>query len=227
MKAASNPNDKESDPSAVGVVIADDHPIVRSGIRNELASHNDIVVLGEAVDGDEALHQAQTLRPDVLLLDINMAGLRAVQVVRELCEMDNPPRVLVLSAFGDLEYVLAMLRAGAAGYMLKEEDPSTITEGVRAVVQGETWLSSAVSASLVAYALEIEDDPVKQDLSPRETEVLGLLARGLVNEQIAESLCISIGTVKNHVSNIYEKLRVQSRAEAVAWAWQHGIVTKH
>ncbi|MGD8760247.1 MAG: response regulator transcription factor [Anaerolineales bacterium] len=227
MRATSNPKDKGVNPSPVGVVIADDHPIVRSGIRNELASHSDIVLLGEAVDGDEALHQAQALRPDVLLLDINMPGLRAVQVVRELCEMDSPPRVLVLSAFGDLEYVLAMLKAGAAGYMLKDEDPSTITEGVRAVVQGETWLSSAVSAGLVAYALESEDDPVKQNLSARETEVLGLLARGLANERIAESLCISTGTVKNHVSNIYEKLRVQSRAEAVAWAWQHGIVTKH
>jgi DNA-binding NarL/FixJ family response regulator len=227
MKATSNPNDKEDNLGTVGVVIADDHPIVRSGIRTELVSHDDIVLLGEAVDGDEALHQAQTLRPDVLLLDINMPGLRAVHVVRELCEMDSPPRVLVLSAFGDLEYVLAMLKAGAAGYMLKDEDPSTITEGVRAVVQGETWLSAAVSASLVAYALESEDDPVKQNLSAREAEVLGLLARGLANERIAESLCISTGTVKNHVSKIYEKLRVQSRAEAVAWAWQHGIVTKH
>jgi two-component system response regulator NreC len=208
----------------IRVLLADDHLIVRSGIRDELARQPDIEVVGEAMDGDEALRLARTLLPDVLLLDINTSSLKAVRVIRELQAQPTPPRVLILTAYGDIENVIGMLKAGATGYLLKEEDPSTIVEGVRAVAQGKTWLSSTVAESLVGQAAEEEKPTLEEMLSERELEVLRLLAQGYTNTQIAEKLAISESTVKNHVTNLYDRLGVHSRAEAVAWAWQHGLI---
>jgi two-component system response regulator DegU len=206
---------------SIQVLIADDHPVVRNGIRDELAKHADLALVGEATDGDQALALARSLKPDVVLLDINMPGKRAVQVVRELGESKGGPRVLVLSAYGDLEYVFEMLRAGVDGYLLKDEDPDRISEGIRAVTDGQTWLSAAIESKIVDQSIGKIRQP---NLSPREQEVLRLIARGLSNEDIAEQLTISEGTVKNHVSNLYTKLGVRSRAQAVAWAWENGKV---
>ena len=202
----------------IRVLVADDHPVVRGGIKDELAKHPDLLLLGEAVDGDQALERSRTLRPDVLLLDINMPGLQPVKVVRELAKLENGPQILVLSAYSDVEYVFEMLKAGVDGYLLKDEEPGRIAEGIRAVAAGKTWLSSAVAASIVEGTVR---EGRQHALSPREEEVLSLMAKGLGNEVIAETLSISLGTVKNHVSNLYSKLGVRSRAEAVAWAWAH------
>ena len=210
--------------SPITVVLADDHPVVRTGVRNELFRHADIEVVGEAVNGDEALRLTRQLRPRVLILDINMAGLRAAQVVREVRNGEGGSHVLILSAYGDLEYVLAMLRAGATGYLLKEEDPSAIVEAIRGVAKGETWLSSSVASSLALSALKEDGGKTRFELTQREKEVLVLVAKGYNNVRVAESLSISEGTVKNHITNTYDKLGVKTRAEAVAWAWQHGMV---
>jgi DNA-binding NarL/FixJ family response regulator len=207
------------------LVIADDHPIVRSGIKNELQLAG-MEVIGEASDGDEALRLAQTAQPDVLLLDIQMPGLKAVPLVRELRSLPAPPQVLILSAYGDMEYVLAMLSAGAAGYVLKDEVPAMLVQGVRAVARGETWLSAKVAASLVSHSIAMTPEAQPPGLSAREKEVLALVARGHNNRQIAERLSLSEGTIKNHITNICDKLSVHSRAEVVAWAWEHGIVAK-
>jgi len=208
----------------IEIVIADDHPIVRNGIKNELLRTDDIEVVGEAEDGDESLQQAITLEPDVLLLDINMPGLRAIEVVREISKREGKTKILVLSAFGDLEYILAMLKAGASGYMLKDEEPATIAKGIRAISKGETWLSADVATRLVFASVRSEKNFGMSELTSREKEVLTLIAKGHDNQKIAKNLTISEGTVKNHVSNIYDKIAVNSRAEAVAWAWQHGLV---
>ncbi len=208
----------------IRVVVADDHPIVRSGIRNELLCHSDVEVLGEAANGDETLRQIEALQPDVLLLDINMPGLRAIQLVRQLRALPTPPQILVLTAYGDAELVLALLKAGATGYLLKDEDPATIIEGVRTVAQGETYLSKAVVASVVEHTISGETKQPRPELSPREMEVLQLLAQGWDNVQIAQTLNISEGTVKNHVTNIYSKMGARSRAELVAWAWQRRLM---
>lgn len=205
----------------VQVLIADDHPVVRSGIRDELAKHADLSVVGEATDGDQTLALSRRLKPDVLLLDIEMPGLRAVQVVRELRQLKDRPKVLVLSAYGDVEYVLEMLRAGVDGYMLKDEDPMRIIEGIRAVIQDQTWLSGEIEEKIRRGSIDRIFEP---SLTPREDEVLRLMARGSSNGEIAEKLTIAEGTVKNHVSNLYTKLGVNSRAQAVAWAWLHGKV---
>jgi len=211
----------------IRVLIADDHPVVRSGIRNELDAHDDIQVVGEAVDGDEALAQAEALQPDVLVLDLQMPGTKAPEVVRRLRATASGSHVLVLTAYGDVEYVLGMMQAGAEGYLLKDEDPAVIAEGVRAVDQGRVWLSGSVSATI---ARNLQSDlpspwqPPEALLTERELEVLTLVAQGCSNPQISERLVIADGTVRNHISAIYSKLRVNSRAEAVAWAWQRGVV---
>lgn len=212
------------EPMTIKVVLADDHPIVRSGIKNELGQSRDIEVVGEAADGDEALRMAQAVQPDVLVLDINMPGQKAVRVIRELQAQAARPRILILTAYSDVENVAGMLNAGATGYLLKDEDPSVIAEGVRAVAQGKTWLSAAVAASLARQVVGEEQLGVNWALSERELEVLRLMAQGYGNTHIGEALSISEGTVKNHVTNIYDHLGVHARAEAVVWAWQHGVV---
>jgi DNA-binding NarL/FixJ family response regulator len=214
------------DERIIRVVVADDHPIVRSGVINELERDGSFSILGEAENGDQALEMSLALSPDVLILDINMPGTKAVQVVRELISRKESIRILVLSAYGDAEYVFAMLRAGANGFMLKDEAPHVILEGLRAVYNGETWLSSTAAENLVRISSATENGDGEQDLSSREVEVLVLLARGYSNERIAGELSITEGTVKNHVSQIYMKLGLHSRAEAVAWAWEHGVVSK-
>ncbi len=211
----------------ISVVVADDHPIIRSGIKNELLRYPDIKVLGEAADGNEALYQVEALQPDVLLLDINMPGLKAIQVVRQLRALPAPPQILILTAYGDVELVMALLKAGAKGYLLKDDDPSAIIAGVRTVAQGETYLSRVVATSVVEYLVKGETKRLGPELSPREMEVLQLVAQGWGNAQIAQTLDISEGTVKNHVTSLYNKVGVRSRAELVVWAWQCKLPDKH
>jgi DNA-binding NarL/FixJ family response regulator len=209
---------------AIHVLIADDHPIVRSGIRNELSHHPDFEIVGEAISGDEILPQLGESHADVLILDINMPGMKAKHILGELEKVERPPQVLVLTAYGDPENVLGMLKAGARGYLLKDSSPGNIADGIRAVAKGMTWLSPEVASVLLETQID-EKANFEETLSARETEVLQFLAQGYSNAQIAERLSISEGTVKNHITNIYDKLCLHTRAEAVAWAWQNGLVS--
>lgn len=207
----------------ITVLVADDHPIVRSGIVNELRYHPDIEVIGEADSGDKVLPLVQELRPDVLVLDINMPGMKGVRIVEELVGQDQAPQVLVLTAYGDPENVLGMLKAGAKGYLLKDSSPNEIAEGIRAVTEGMTWLCPAVTQVLVESGISGNNPVEAQALTGREVEVLQCVAQGYNNAQVAERLKISESTVKNHMSSLYDKLGLHTRAEAVAWAWQHGM----
>jgi NarL family two-component system response regulator LiaR len=207
----------------IKVLLADDHPALRAGIKGML-EQVDIEVVGEAADGDEALRLAERLVPDVLVLDAVMPGLRAPQVIHRLRETRPDLRVLVLTAYDDNELVFGLLEAGAVGYVLKEEALETIEAAVRAVARGESWLSPKMAAKVMKEALGKEEAEEAIPLSERELEVLRLMAKGWSNKRIAEDLSITEGTVKNHVTNIYAKLWVHSRAEAVAWAWQQGLV---
>lgn len=208
----------------IRVLIADDHPIVRSGIERELARQQDFEVIGEALNGDDALRLARELEPDVLMLDINMPGLKAIKVLQAVKQELEGCRVLVLTAYGDPGTVLGMFKAGADGYLLKDEDPFLISEAVRSLAKGEVWFSPMLPPDVVALVQTNQAVTLGDALTPREQEVLERLVAGSANKEIALSLQTTERTVEFHVSNILHKLGVSSRLEAAMWAREHGVV---
>ncbi len=210
------------DEGPIRVVLADDHPLFRAGVRTLLERAGGVEVVAEAADGVEALALIREHSPDVLVLDMEMPGMTGVEAARRLRATGIEVRILVLSAYDDDEYVAELLANGADGYLTKDEAPERIVAAVRGVAQGrDGWLSDGVAEKARRRRAA---EPAAQPLSPREREVLRLIADGLDNGAIAEGLFISESTVKNHVTNIYAKLGVRSRAEAVAWAWRSGLM---
>ena len=205
------------------MLIVDDHAVVREGLRSFLELQEGIEVVGEAGDGEAALREAEALRPEVILMDLVMPRLDGVGAMRELRVRLPSTRVIVLTSFVDDERLLPALRAGAAGYLLKNSEPSEVTRAIRAAHDGEALLDPVVAARLVR---EITDPPASaQDrLTPRERQVLALIARGLPNKLIARELEISEKTVKTHVGHVLEKLGVSDRTQAALHAVRAGLV---
>jgi DNA-binding NarL/FixJ family response regulator len=208
----------------IRVVIADDHPVVRAGILSLLGKVPNIQLAGETGEGQQVEALAGRIVPDVLVLDVNMPGLDAVGVTSRLTKQHPTLRVLVLTAFDDEAYAAGLLAAGATGYVLKDEALDSLAAAVRSVARGESWISQRVAGRLARKAVSPAHSPETETITPREREVLRLLALGLRNDEIAEKLVISRRTVQNHVSSLYGKLGLQSRAEAVLFAIRHGIV---
>jgi len=210
----------------IRVVLSDDHPIVRAGIRQLLDVAEDIHVIGEASNGIEAYEMTKALNPDVLLLDMEMPQMNGIEVAKKLRDESHKARILALSAYDSPDFIQGILGTGAYGYLTKEELPETIVEAVRGVAGGKKdWLSERARHRMDLVEEAAEDVEARlEELSAREKEVLNYIAQGCDNLTIAESLFISERTVKNHASNIYSKMGFHSRAEAVAWAWENGIV---
>ena len=212
----------------ITVVIVDDHPVVRAGMRKVLDAAGDVSVLAEGDTGARALELVETHHPDVLLLDIRLPDLTGSEVAQKLQDRGDPTAVLVLTAYKDPRTVFSLLQRGAAGYVLKDEALETLAEAVRAAAAGDTWLSPAVASQVVDRALGDapggSETSLPTPLTPRETEVLCLLGRGLDNSAIAEALTVTKRTVQNHVSSIYGKLHVSSRTQAALWAIRQGMV---
>jgi DNA-binding NarL/FixJ family response regulator len=202
---------------AIRVLLADDHPLVRAGIRSVLTTEKDIVLVGEAVDGDQVQRLCQELEPEVLLLDLNMPGPSPFATVAYLRQHCPAVKVLVLTAYDDDAYVRGLTTAGVAGYVLKDEVPETVVRAIRVVVDGDTWLSRPVVEKLAQW--ETEASP----LSEREQQILALMTQGWDNIGIATELNLAEQTVRNYVSRIYARLGVESRVEAVVWARKHGL----
>jgi DNA-binding NarL/FixJ family response regulator len=201
----------------IRVILIDDHPIVRSGIRMLLEQAPDIIVVGEVERGDNAVQQVEALSPDVVLLDMEMPGKSGVEIARELQATGLPVRILALSAYDDDQYISSLLANGASGYLTKEEALDTIVEAVRGVARGEEgWFSRRAAAQIAAMARK-EHTNAAAHLTEREEEVLDMLAQGWTNTRIAHGLSVSERTVRFHLSNVYDKLGVSSRAEAIAW----------
>ncbi|MEN4041047.1 MAG: response regulator transcription factor [Anaerolineaceae bacterium] len=209
--------------SAIRVLVADDHPVVRSGIRNLLEKALDIKVLGEASTGGEALSLVQALKPDILLLDMEMPDLNGREVAARLRKMGSPVKILALSAYDDPVYIRELLESGAVGYLVKEETPETIIEAVRGVAQGEQgWVSRRIAAKMVSWVRG--EDAERSQLTPREVDVLRLVVNGNTNQSIANALGISEKTVEKYMDAIFTKLNVSSRVEAAVYAVRAGLV---
>ena len=212
----------------IGVLLADDQELVRSGFRLILELAEGIEVVGEATDGREAVRLAKELQPEVVLMDVRMPELDGIEATRRLRQAGVEARVLVLTTFDLDEYVYAAVRAGASGFLLKDAPREQLVTAVRTVARGEALLAPAVTQRLierfVARPAPAEAAPALAELSARELEVLRLLARGLSNAEIAAELIVGEATVKTHVARILRKLGLRDRVQAVVFAYESGLV---
>ncbi|SEP98714.1 response regulator [Microlunatus flavus] len=217
----------------IRVLVADDQALVREGLSALLDAEPDLEVVATAADGLEALAQARALVPDVACLDIRMPGLDGIEVTRALCGPDADPLVpvLVLTTFDLDDYVFGALEAGASGFLLKDSDPATIAAAVRQVAAGHGTLDATLTRRVVAELVQRRRlQPVTAArgsdlLTPREHDILLLLAQGMSNEEIAAALVVEVSTVKSHLARMLPKLGVRSRLQAVVWAYQNGVAT--
>jgi len=203
----------------IRVLLVDDHPALRVGLRVLLDQAEDIRVVGEAGDTDEALRAIVEHRPGVVVLDCQLPGGGGASVAQEIQRREWATRVLALSSYADDGYVRAMVDAGAVGYLLKDEAPAAIVAAVRAAALGQTWFSPAIERKMEAW----ERGELPGGLTERELEVLRLVAEGQSNKQIARQLCITVRTANFHVGNILQKLELVSRVEAAVWAKEQGL----
>ncbi|MER7484222.1 response regulator transcription factor [Streptomyces sp. NPDC126510] len=208
---------------AIRVLLVDDHQVVRRGLRTFLEVQDDIEVVGEAADGAEGVDRAEELKPDVILMDVKMPGMDGVDALRRLRELDNPARVLVVTSFTEQRTVVPALRAGAAGYVYKDVDPDALAGAIRSVHAGHILLQPEVAGALLAQEGTNAGTTRAGSLTEREREVLGLIADGRSNREIARALVLSEKTVKTHVSNILMKLDLSDRTQAALWAVRHGV----
>ncbi|MFG2682666.1 response regulator [Streptomyces sp. NPDC048392] len=208
---------------AIKVLLVDDHQVVRRGLRTFLEVQDDIEVVGEAADGAEGVDRAEELKPDVILMDVKMPGMDGVDALRRLRELDNHARVLVVTSFTEQRTVVPALRAGAAGYVYKDVDPDALAGAIRSVHAGHILLQPEIAGVLLSQEGS-NTGPVRAgSLTEREREVLGLIADGRSNREIARALVLSEKTVKTHVSNILMKLDLADRTQAALWAVRHGV----
>ena len=214
----------------ISVLIADDQALVRGGFRALLDAQDDITVTGEAADGEVAVRLALELRPDVVLMDIRMPGLDGLAATRRIAEDERlaDVKVVILTTFDLDEYVFEAIRAGANGFLVKDTEPAELLRAVRAVVAGDALLSPGVTRRLIEeFATRAKDPAGLPDLdllTDREREVVGLVAEGLTNEEIARRLIMSAATAKTHVSRAMIKLGARDRAQLVVWAYETGLV---
>ena len=214
----------------IRVLIADDHALLRDGLRAILEAQDDLEVVGEASDGEETLARAVELQPDIVIMDIRMPRMDGIEATRRLVGRDeDAPRVLVLTTFDLDEYVFEALEAGAGGFMLKDAPPAQLADAVRTVARGDVLLAPAVTRRLIERYVRRRPADASlaarfQELTERELEVLQLLTRGLSNAEIGARLFLSAATVKTHVTHLLAKLRVRDRVQAVVLAYEAGIV---
>jgi DNA-binding NarL/FixJ family response regulator len=207
---------------SIHVVLADDHPVTRAGIKRFLDKAVDIEVVGEASTGEEALKMVEELSPDVLLLDMELPDLKGVAVANRLKASGSPVHILALSTYNNKQYIFGLLSIGASGYLTKEEVPETIVEAVRGVARGEQgWVSRKVAATMSTWAQE--DDSPASELTDRELQVLRGVVDGKTNQEIGVDLGISQKTVEKHLESVFSKMNVNSRVEAAVMAVRQGI----
>jgi DNA-binding NarL/FixJ family response regulator len=211
----------------IRVLIADDQALMRTGFRMILDAQDDIEVVGEAIDGADAIRQFQQLSPDVVVMDVRMPAIDGIEATRRLSAIGRPARVLILTTFDLDEYVYEALRAGASGFLLKDRPPEELVAAVRVVASGEALLAPSVTRRLIeefARRAPVVKPTELDELTEREREVLVLMAKGLSNAEIARALFVAETTVKTHVGRVLHKLGLRDRAQAVVLAYESGLV---
>jgi DNA-binding NarL/FixJ family response regulator len=216
----------------VRVLIVDDQSLVRAGFRMILESEEDVEVVGEAADGAEAIAAAEEFSPDVILMDVRMPNVDGLEATRRLLEgKDEGPRVLILTTFDLDEYVYEALKVGASGFLLKDTPPEQLVDAIHVVASGDALLSPVITRRVIEEFVRRPPESLRkpsaalQELTPRELEILGLVARGLSNAEIAKEAFVSETTVKTHVAHILLKLRLRDRVQAVVFAYENGVVS--
>jgi len=213
--------------SKIRVIIADDHPLFRQGIKQILELEKDIMVISQAANGDEAVRLAREQKPDVILMDINMPGSNGLQAIKEIKDENIDSKIIVLTIHEDREYLIKTIQMGAEGYVLKDAEPSVLIDAIRNVYQGQSYIQPTMTKELVKefnrLTLHSKEKNGENRLTTREREVLKLIAEGMINKEIATKLYISEKTVKNHVSSIFRKLNVSDRTQAAIYAIKHNI----
>jgi NarL family two-component system response regulator LiaR len=209
----------------ITVLIVDDHSMVRRGLQAFLESEEDIRVVGEAIDGADALDKVRELLPDVVLMDLVLPGVDGIAATRQVCEISPHSRVLVLTSFGDDERVFSSIKAGAMGYLLKDVPAEDLGRAIRSIARGEFLLDPGIARKVLnEFSPRLPETVNLEKLTPREVDVLTLVADGYTNKEIAYQLGISIKTVKTHVSNILGKLHAMDRTQAAMVAVRHGLI---
>lgn len=213
---------------AVKIMIADDHSMIREGLKNLLELDGDIQVIAEAVDGEDCLEKLQLVKPDVLLLDINMPKKNGLEVLKSLKSRRSKLKVLVLTVHNETEYLMKAVDIGVNGYVLKDSESAELKKAIFTVADGETYIQPSLIPALNAKMIEKNKDAEKiKSLTKRELDVLKLLAVGMFNKEVGKRLEISERTVKNHVSNIFKKLGVTDRTQAAVFAIRNNLVQIH
>ena len=208
----------------IRILVADDHPMLREGLIAVLSTQQDLEVVGEAADGSEVVRLADSLKPDVILLNLEMPGLSGVAALEKLRDADSPARTIIFTAYDTDERILGALRAGARGYLLKGAARTEIFDAIRTVHAGGSLLQPVVTGRLLDHMSREQPSPEPDPLTPREIEVLALLSQGLQNKEISARLFISERTVKFHVSSLMHKLGADNRTETVTIAAQRGLI---
>ena len=213
---------------AIKIMIADDHSMIREGLKNLLELDGDIQVIAEAVDGEDCLNKLQVVKPDVLLLDINMPKKNGLEVLKSLKSKKSKLKVLVLTVHNEIEYLMKAVDIGVNGYVLKDSESAELKKAIFTVAEGESYIQPSLIPALNAKMIETNKDAEKiKSLTKRELDVLKLLAVGLYNKEVGKRLEISERTVKNHVSNIFKKLGVTDRTQAAVFAIRNNLVQIH
>jgi NarL family two-component system response regulator LiaR len=211
----------------IGVLIVDDHAIVREGLRAVIGLEEDMQVIGEAADGNEAIALSRHLKPDVILMDLLMPNMGGIEAIREILEENPNHHILVLTSFAEVDKILPTIRSGALGYVVKSSSPSELLRAIRDVAKGAVYMQPDIARQLfhgLSQSAEAPVQPIEQ-LSIREIEILKLVAQGLTNEEIGEQLSISSRTVGVHVTHILEKLNLSNRTQAALFALRNGLVS--
>lgn len=211
---------------AVRVMIADDHSMIREGLKQLLELEGNFIVVEEASDGIECIEKLEKAFPDILLLDINMPNMNGLQVLEKMKEKKMKVRVLVLTVHSEVEYLLKAVDIGVNGYLLKDSESSVLKKAITAVVNGENYIQPSLIPVLNSKMIDRDKDQIKlENVTKRELEVLKLLAVGMYNKEIAEKLDISERTVKNHISNIFKKIEVTDRTQAAVFAIRNNLIS--